>query len=149
MPEVNKNKAIVARWFEKYWGEKFDDGVVDELAAPDMTFNYSIHPERNGRADIKNFMRGFREAFPDLKFWGCGDLIAEGEYVVGRWEGGGTHTGPELADFTIGKLPAASGRKMRFVGVSIFRIVNGLIVEEYGLDNGVTAYTQLDVLKVA
>jgi hypothetical protein len=25
----------------------------------------------------------FREAFPDLNFWGAADLIAEGDYVVG------------------------------------------------------------------
>ncbi len=36
-------------------------------------------------------MSGFREAFPNLKFWGAADLIAEGDYVVRRWEGGGTH----------------------------------------------------------
>ena len=27
-------------------------------------------------------------AFPDLQFWGTADLIAEGDYVVGQWEGG-------------------------------------------------------------
>ena len=33
-------------------------------------------------------MTDFRKAFPDLNFWGTADLIAEGDYVVGRWEGG-------------------------------------------------------------
>ena len=46
------------------------------------------------RADIKAFMFGFRQVFPNLDFWGAADLIAEGDNVVGRWEGGGTHTGP-------------------------------------------------------
>ncbi|MFM0223158.1 hypothetical protein PQR32_14315 [Paraburkholderia dipogonis] len=36
-------------------------------------------------------MTDFREAFPDLNFWGTADHIAEGDYVVGRREGGGTH----------------------------------------------------------
>ena len=48
-------------------------------------------PCAGGRDDIKAFMSGFRKAFPDLYFWGAGDLIAEDDYVVGRWEGGGTH----------------------------------------------------------
>ena len=47
-------------------------------------------------------MAEFREAFPDLNFWGTADLIAEGDYVVGQWEGGGTHRGPAFKDFLIG-----------------------------------------------
>jgi len=42
-------------------------------------------------------MTDFRRAFPDLNFWGTADLIAEGDYVVGQWEGGGTHTGPAFS----------------------------------------------------
>ena len=76
-------------------------------------------------------MVGFREAFPDLNFWGAADLIAEGAYVVGRWEGGGTHTGPAFSDFLIGSLPAASGRKMRFTGTTVLRVENGKIVEHW------------------
>jgi predicted ester cyclase len=75
-----------------------------------MLLRYSSHAPRGGHADIKAFMTGFRVAFPDLNFWGAADLIAEGDYVVGRWEGGGTHTGPALSDFLIGSLPAPTGR---------------------------------------
>ena len=92
---------------------------------------------------------GFREAFPDLNFWGTADLIAEGDYVVGRWEGGGTHTGPAFSDFLAGSLPAASGRKMRFTGTTVLRVENAKITEEIGLDDGVTALQQLGILKAA
>jgi hypothetical protein len=51
-------------------------------------------------------MTGFRAAFPDFSFWGTAELIAEDDYVVGRWEGGGTHTGPAFNDFLIGSLAA-------------------------------------------
>ena len=71
---------------------------------------------------MRDFMEGFRSAFPDLKFSGTADLIAEGDYVVGRWEGGGTHTGPAFSDFLLGSLPAASGRKMHFTGTTMLRI---------------------------
>jgi hypothetical protein len=40
----------------------------------------------------------------------------------GRWEGGGTHTGPAFSDFLVGSLPAATGRKMRFTGTTVLRI---------------------------
>jgi SnoaL-like polyketide cyclase len=69
--------------------------------------------------------------------------------VVGRWEGGGTHTGPAFSDFLVGSLPAASGRKMRFTGTTVLRVENGMIAEEVGLGDGVTALQQLGILKAA
>src|SRR5579872_4908247 len=85
------NKTLVGRWFEGFWGNPWNPKIIDELAAPDMLLQYSLHAPRRGREDVRNFMKDFRAAFPDLKFWGAADLIAEGDYVVGRWEGGGTH----------------------------------------------------------
>jgi predicted ester cyclase len=141
--------AIVGRWFEGFCGNPWNPEIIDELAAPDMLLQYSLHAPRRGREDVRNFMEGFRAAFPDLNFWGAADLIAEGDYVLGRWEGGGTHTGPAFSDFLIGSLPAASGRKMRFTGTTILRVENGKIAEEVGLDDGVTALQQLGLLKAA
>jgi len=94
-------------------------------------------------------MTGFREAFPDLSFAGAADLIAEGDYVVGRWVGGGAHTGLAFSDFLQGSLPAASGRKMRFTGTTVLRVENGKIAEEIGLDDGVTALLQLGLIRAA
>ena len=99
--------------------------------------------------DIKAFLTGFRAAFPDLNFWGTADLIAEGDYVVGQWEGGGTHTGPAFNDFLAGGLPAATGRKLNFTGTTVLKVINGRIVEEIGLDDGVTALTQLGLMSPA
>ena len=110
MSREQENKALVGRWFEGFWGNPWNPQIIDELAAPDMLLQYSLHVPRRGRQDVRNFMLDFRAAFPDLKFWGAADLIAEGDYVVGRWEGGGTHTGPAFSDFIAGSLPPASGR---------------------------------------
>jgi predicted ester cyclase len=147
MPKEADNKAIIGRWFTNFWGKTCNLDIVDELAAPDMLLQYSLHAPRRGREDIKAFMTGFREAFPDLNFWGAADLIAEGDYVVGRWEGGGTHTGPAFSDFLVGALPEATGRKMRFTGTTVLRIVDGKITEEIGLADGVTALQQLELIR--
>jgi predicted ester cyclase len=149
MSKEDDNKAVVGRWFTEFWGKELKLAVVDEIAAPNMLLKYSLHAPRRGRADIKAFMVDFRAAFPDLNFWGTADLIAEGDYVVGRWEGGGTHTGPAFKDFLIGGLPAATGRKMRFTGTTVLKVVDGKIAEEVGLDDGVAALTQLGLLKAA
>ena len=81
MSREQDNKAFVGRWF------------------PPPTCCSSIRCMRRAvaREDVRNFMEGFRAAFPDLNFWGAADLIAEGDYVVGRWEGGGTHNCRALA----------------------------------------------------
>jgi len=149
MSKEAQNKALVGRWFAEFWGPTVNLNVVNELAAPDMLLQYSLHEPRRGHDDIKAFMTGFREAFPNLNFWGAADLIAEGDYVVGRWEGGGTHTGPAFSDFLAGSLPANSGRKMHFTGTTVLRIKDGKIAEEIGLDDGVTALTQLGLMRTA
>jgi predicted ester cyclase len=149
MSKEDDNKAVVERWFTEFWGKSPNLAVVDEIAAPDMLFKYSLHEPRRGREDIKAFITAFRAAFPDLNFWGTADLIAEGDYVVGQWEGGGTHTGPAFRDFLIGGLPAATGRKLHFTGTTVLKVVNGKIQQEIGLDDGVTALTQLGLIKAA
>jgi predicted ester cyclase len=149
MSKQDDNKAVVGRWFTEFWGKTVNLGVIDEIAAPDMLLKYSLHEPRRGHADIRAFMSDFRAAFPDLNFWGTADLIAEDDYVVGQWEGGGTHTGQAFDDFLVGGLPAATGRKMHFTGTTVLKVVDGKIVEEIGLDDGVTALTQLGLLKKA
>src|SRR5499427_11079910 len=134
MSKEIENNAIVGRWFSEFWGKDCDLKGVDELAAPNMLLQYSLHEPRRGREDIKAFMSDFRKAFPDLNFWGTAELIAEGDYVVGRWEGGGTHTGPAFRDFLVGSLPEASGRTMRFTGTTVLKLAGGKIVSEVGLD---------------
>jgi len=141
------NKTVVGRWFTEFWGKEVNLAVVDEIAAPNMLLKYSLHEPSRGRNDIKAFMTDFRAAFPDLHFWGTAELIAEGDYVVGQWEGGGTHTGRAFDDFLVGGLPAATGRKMHFTGTTVLKVVDGKIVEEIGLDDGVTALTQLGLIK--
>jgi len=147
MSKEQDNKAVVGRWFTEFWGKSVNLAVVDEIAAQDMLLKYSLHQPRRGRADIKAFMTDFRAAFPDLDFWGTADLIAEGDYVVGQWEGGGTHTGPAFKDFLAGGLPSATGRRMHFTGTTVLKVINGKIVEEIGLDDGLTAMTQLGLVK--
>jgi predicted ester cyclase len=148
MSKEESNKAIVGRWFSEFWGKKLNLAVINELAAPNMLLKYSLHAPRRGREDIRAFMTEFRAAFPDLNFWGTAELIAEGDYVVGQWEGGGTHIGPAFSDFLVGGLPAATGRKMHFTGTTVLKVIEGKIVEEVGLDDGVTALTQLGLIKV-
>jgi hypothetical protein len=84
---IQDNKNIVARWFKEFWGNPWNPGIVNELATSDILVHYPMHEPKKGRAAVQKFMTEFRDAFPDLNFWGVGNLIADGDFVVGRWEG--------------------------------------------------------------
>ena len=62
-------------------------------------------------------------AFPDLER-NIEDLVAEGDKVVARWTAKGTNTG----DFN--GMPA-TGKYATSSGITIFRIADGRIVEEW------------------
>ncbi len=146
MTTEDDNKAIVGRWFTEFWGPDYNPAVVDELAAPDIRFEYSLHAPCRGRDEVRDFATKFRAAFPDLAFGGTADLIAEGHYVVGQWTGGGTQTGDAFDDLPIGSLPAGTGKSMRFSGITVLKVENSVITEEVGLDDGVTALRQLGLI---
>jgi hypothetical protein len=59
----------------------------------------------------------------------------------------GTHTGPAFYDLVMGALPEASGRKMRFAGMSVIRLEDGAITGEIGLADGVTTLNQLGFIR--
>jgi hypothetical protein len=130
MESETLNKAIVGRWFASFWGDCPDLAIVDELAAPEVLLQYSMHTFRRGRAAVRRFMRDFREAFPNLEFHRTGPLISDRDIVVVCWAGSGTHTGPEFDDFNIGPLPVASGRQIALSGHTAVRLENALIAEE-------------------
>ena len=90
---TEENKAIVGRWFTEFWGEEFNPAVVDELAAPDIRFEYSLHEAVRGRDAVRAFAEKFRAAFPDLNFWGTADLIAEAT----TWSASGKAAAPTPA----------------------------------------------------
>jgi hypothetical protein len=130
MWKERENKTIAVRWLEGFWGNPWNPMIVDELAAPDILLQFLLHKPCRGREEVKKFMVELREAFHDLEFHSASDLAAEGDYVVGQCEGGGTHTGPAFIDLFVGFLPANSGRKMWLRGRTVLRISNGTIAEE-------------------
>lgn len=143
------NKILVGRWLTDVWGEKCNLSAIDRLAAPNMRLRHSLHPPRRGREEVKAFMVGLRQAFPDFVLRSVDELIAEKDRVVVHWEITGTHSGPVYSDLLMGTLTEATGRKLQFGGMSVLKLANGQITEEVGLDDGVTALGQLGFIPVA
>lgn len=118
------NKAIARLDFEEIWSNQNLD-VVDELYPEDHVRHDPADPQGgvNGVEAYKQLVAGYFRAFPDLHFT-VDDMIAEGDKVVTRWTATGTHKG-ELMD-----IPP-TGTNVSVTGISIQRIENGKVLEEW------------------
>jgi steroid delta-isomerase-like uncharacterized protein len=86
---VEQNKETFRRWIEEGWN-RGDLSVVDRLYAPayvSHSFPPDFAPDREG---LKQFVTAYRTAFPDLHFT-LDDVVGEGEKVIARFTGTGTH----------------------------------------------------------
>jgi predicted ester cyclase len=130
MLKEQENKAIGVHWLEGFWGHSWTPEIVDDLAADDILIQFSLQTPCRGRSAAKGFLLGIREIFHGLQFRSTADLVVDGEYVVARLDGIGTHAGAAFLDFFIGFFPANSGQKVHLAGTTTLRIKNGKIVEE-------------------
>jgi steroid delta-isomerase-like uncharacterized protein len=125
-----QNKAIAKRAFEELLSKgRFD--LAEQLYAKDFV-NHGIHRDITLEED-QAALKGWHQAFPDLAIV-PEKLIAEGDLVTIYWIGRGTNTG------TGNGLPA-TGKKVEQAGITIWRIVNGKIKEEW------SAFDQLSLMQ--
>jgi steroid delta-isomerase-like uncharacterized protein len=115
------NKTTVRRLIEEVWNKGYMP-VADELYAQNYIHHDSSTPDvGRGPEGEKKRATLYRNAFPDFRLT-IEDLVAEGETVVARWSGRGTHKG-ELNGI------APTGKQINITGVSIARFANNKIAE--------------------
>ena len=120
------NKTVIRRFFEEVWN-KGNLAVLNELIAKDHVNSGpgTLPGLPTGPEGAKQLVTVYRNAFPDIHFK-IDELIAEGDKVVTRWTAQGTHKG-ELVG-----IPA-TGKSSTVTGINVDRIVNGKIVESWGI----------------
>jgi steroid delta-isomerase-like uncharacterized protein len=122
---VGANKEIIRRLVEGVWRDR-NLSLIDELVAPDYVGHDPTQPEPiRGPKGFKQFVDMYQSAFQDAAVT-IDDQIAEGDRVVTRWTGRGTHTGELLGI-------APTGKEVTVSGVTVSRLVNGKIAEEWEL----------------
>jgi steroid delta-isomerase-like uncharacterized protein len=131
------NKAAVRRLYEEVWARGNLD-VADEL----FTDDYERHDLRAGDPapgpkGQRQIAAAFRAAFPDLT-WDVDFIMADGDFVAGRWTATGTHRGRWA-----GVEP--TGRRMEFSGINVFRFENGKVVELWNHRDDLGLMEQLGV----
>jgi steroid delta-isomerase-like uncharacterized protein len=118
------NKALVRREFEEMFSKGGDLDTAGEYYAPNYVLHEPTSGEVRGREAARQFAAAYREAFPDLQTE-IEDQVAEGDKVVSRFSGRGTHLG-ETEDFG-----PATGNPIEITGITIDRVADGKIVEEW------------------
>jgi steroid delta-isomerase-like uncharacterized protein len=114
-------RAITDRFTDKAWNGG-DLDVIDELFSEDYVGHDAPNPEPvHGTEGMKNFLRMYHGAFSDANIV-LDDTLVDGDKVVTRWTGTGTHDGDLMG------IPA-TGKAVRFTGIRIFRVADGKIVE--------------------
>ena len=138
---TGENRAIVRRLNDEVWSEGRLD-VIDELVADDFVTTVIGAPEKiRGPRGFREFVVMYRTAFPDLRIV-IDEQIAEGDVVVTRWTGTGTHEGELMG------IPA-TGRQGTTTGVNINRISGGKIVEGWGLFDQLGLLQQIGAIPVS
>jgi steroid delta-isomerase-like uncharacterized protein len=126
-----ENKALARR----SWEAANNPDTIDEVYAADLVWHEPDQDIR-GYEQAKQFVSTFFTAFPDLNAT-VEDVIAEGDKVVTRWTIRGTHQG-EIEEFG-----PPTGKQAELQGISIHRIADGKIVEEWNRYDNLSLLQQL------
>ena len=128
-----RNKAVAMRVFE----ENFNQGkfqVADEIYARDFE-NHGLHRTACLQED-QDAVHAEKKAFPDLKMT-VDMMVAEGDLVSVVWTFRGTHTAAGY-----GGLPP-TGAKIAIRGITVWRIIDGKIRDEWTAFNEMALYRQI------
>ncbi|MGE3231769.1 MAG: ester cyclase [Hyphomicrobium sp.] len=120
MSTLEANKALARRFYEEFWckgnAEAADALVAEDVIQPQLPPGWPI-----GREGFKQVVRLWRRGFPDMHE-DIELLVAEGDWVIGRFRLTGTHRGP-FYDLE------PTGRRVDIHGIDALRIVDGRVVE--------------------
>jgi len=115
------NRATVLRNFRAF--DSGDLRTLEETTAPSFVDHNPLEGQLPDVRDTKQASAIYRTAFPDAKIV-VEDTIAQADKVVIRWSGNATHKGPFLG------VPATS-KRVTLEGITIFRVENGRVAEQW------------------
>jgi len=134
---TEENKANQRR----VWEEIINKGnlaLADELFATNYIYHGPVGMEFKGPEGLKQLISGFRNALPDIHVT-VEDMVAEGDKVVSRFTGRGTHKGEFMGI-------APTGKQTTVGGIVIARWVGGKEVETWEIIDMLSMMQQLGVV---
>ena len=134
---AEENKDLARRSWEEVVSQRNPD-LIEEFYPPNLVWHEPDQDIR-GYEQARQFVSTFLEAFPDINIT-VEDAIAEGDKAVTRYTIRGTHRG-ETEEFG-----PPTGRQMELEGITIHRIEDGKIVEEWERYDNLSAMQQLGLV---
>jgi steroid delta-isomerase-like uncharacterized protein len=132
----DENKALALRSWEIV--NRRDLDAIQEFYAPDLVW-HEPDQDIHGSEEAKRFLATYFRAFPDLTH-AVEDVIAEADKVVTRYTLSGTHRG-ETEEFG-----PPTGKHIELEGITIHRIEDGKIVEEWERYDNLSVLQQLGLV---
>jgi steroid delta-isomerase-like uncharacterized protein len=111
---------LVTRFYHRLWNE-WDDGAVEDMLAPDITFRGSLGQTTVGRDGWRGYRDLVRRGAPDFHNEVL-DQIATDDRAAARLRLTGTDRGAPLG------IPA-TGRTFTYAGAAFFTSASGLITD--------------------
>ncbi len=137
---AEENKVLLQRGYEQIFNQGNLD-QIEEFVSTDLVDHEAPPPGMEGLEGIevlRQFVRVFRDAFPDLQFT-AEDMIAEGDKVAARYTMRGTHQGELMG------IPP-TGNRIEVTGIDIVRFEGGKMVEHWGNSDELGMMQQLGVI---
>lgn len=123
MPSTDEQtKQVTRRYVEEAWNEGNVDGM-DEILTAHQLYHDPTFDGAEELEEFKGFIRGYREAFPDLHYE-VEEYIAEGDKAAFWGRVTGTHEGTFL-----GAEP--TGNEIDIMGIGVVRVEDGKIAERW------------------
>jgi steroid delta-isomerase-like uncharacterized protein len=136
-----QNKALSKRAIEEVWNQRKLESIDELVDANSVLYDPSVPGGKvNGTQGYRQFVEIYLAAFPDLRFT-IHDQIAEGDKVVTRWTGTGTHKGALMGI-------APTGKRSTVTGITIDRYQSGKVVESWANYDTLGMFQQLGVVPV-
>jgi predicted ester cyclase len=115
------DEALVRRFFEEFCNGR-DGAVADQIIADEFVSHGPQAPPAEGPDGVRARVGLYQDSVDGE--WDVQEVFSAGDRVVARWIGRGTHVG-EL----MGLEP--TGRPIAVDAISIFRVADGKLVEEW------------------
>jgi steroid delta-isomerase-like uncharacterized protein len=134
---VSENKAVISSFPQEVLNQGRLERV-DDLVAVDFVEVDPFPGQKQGREGLKQVIRAFRTAFPDIH-WVIEEMLGEGEKVFSRFTWHGTHRSEFFG------VPA-TGKQITVKGMVVDRVVAGKMVESQILMDGLSMMRQLGAI---
>ena len=127
-------ETIAMRWHdEAINGGDLD--VIQQIVAPNVVHHAGTFPDGEGPEAITTVLGALLTGFPDVQHT-IEQVIADGDFVVIRFQAVGTHEG-EFQGYE------PTGKQVTWSGINIFRFECGRIVEEWSEVDGLGRLLQI------